>query len=228
MPAKPIRAAILASGSGTNAENILSFEADNGRLDIRCVICNKDGAGVIARAEKFGVPCHIVPVMRDGFDSFKQARLAQEEKVLALLQAEQVEWIFLAGYMQIISPAFLACFADADLGVNKVVNIHPSLLPQFPGKDGYGDAWRAGVKTSGVTLHYVDEGVDTGPVIAQRSFDRHDDDTFEDFRARGMALEYEVYREFLAVLISDDVPLRRQGPSKGDCLGSLPALGRGQ
>jgi phosphoribosylglycinamide formyltransferase-1 len=93
--------------------------------------------------------------------------------------------------MQIQSPAFIAAYPK------RIVNIHPSLLPAFPGRDGYGDAFRANVPVSGVTLHYVDEGIDTGPVIAQKTFERLADDTLETFRARGMEKEYEIYREFI-------------------------------
>lgn len=201
--AAKITAAVFASGSGSNAENILRFALEHPEaLSIPLVICNKPGAGVLARAEKLGFPCKVIPVEREGFASFKEARYAQEEKVVALLKAYGVNWAFLAGYMQILGPVFLGYFADPAAGRNRIVNIHPSLLPAFPGKDGYGDAWNAGVEESGVTLHYVDEGVDTGPVIAQKTFPRLPEDSFEDFRARGMELEYQVYREFLATLIT--------------------------
>jgi phosphoribosylglycinamide formyltransferase-1 len=200
-----IVAAVLASGNGSNAENILRFaQSHSDRISIPLVICNREGAGVVARCEKLGVPCEVVPVQREGHATFGAARLAQEKKVIELLDKRNVQWALLAGYMQIISPAFLKHFEDRALGINRIVNIHPSLLPQFPGKDGYGDAWNAGVKQSGVTLHYVDEGVDTGPVIAQKIFQRLPDDTFEAFRARGMQLEYQIYAEFLKNLIAGE------------------------
>ena len=193
-----IRAAIFASGAGTNAENILQFAKGHAdRIAVAVVICNTPGAGVIARAEKHGVPCEVVPVEREGFASFREARFAQEEKVAALLRRYGVDWVLLAGYMQVIGPALLEPYAG------RMVNIHPSLLPQFPGRDGYGDAWKAGVRESGVTVHFVDEGVDTGPVILQKTFPREEGDTFEDFRARGMRAEYAAYREFLEGLIKE-------------------------
>lgn len=209
MPASStITAAVFASGSGTNAENILRFAAGSGgRLNIAAVVCNVPGAGVIARAEKAGVPCHVIPLNRAAHATHAEAKSAQEKTVVDLMRALKVEWAFLAGYMQILSPVFLAHFADDALGVNRVVNIHPSLLPAFPGKDGYGDAWRAGVPQSGVTVHFVDGGVDTGPVIAQKTLDRLPGDTFESFKARGMALEYDIYTEFLDTLT-------REGPSR--------------
>jgi phosphoribosylglycinamide formyltransferase-1 len=200
-----IIAAVFASGSGSNAENILRFSQQHpDKISIPLVICNKEGAGVIGRCASLSVKCELAPVQREGYATFNEARRAQEQKVIALCEQHGVKWALLAGYMQIISPQFLKHFADPDLGINRVINIHPSLLPQFPGKDGYGDAWKAEVKQSGVTLHYVDEGVDTGPIIAQKIFQRLEGDTFEDFRARGMQLEYQVYTEFLKNLIGEE------------------------
>jgi phosphoribosylglycinamide formyltransferase-1 len=179
-----ITAAVLASGNGTNADNILRHVRKYpASISIPLVICNKEGAPVIQRARTLGVPCEVI--VRNG------TKAEQEEAVIRLLKKNNVEWLFLAGYMAILSPDFIRAYKG------RIINIHPSLLPQFPGKDGYGDAFRAGVEKSGVTLHHVDEGIDTGPVIAQKSFLRRPDDTLESFRARGMALEYELYREFI-------------------------------
>lgn len=183
-----IRGAVFASGNGSNAENIIRFAQNNpGEISIPLVICDQPEAGVIDRAKKLGVPCFVVPGTRATRDE-------QEKKILDILAAHGVTWVFLAGYMRILSASFLAHFPQ------RVVNIHPSLLPEFPGKDSYRRAYDAGVKASGVTLHFVDEGVDTGPVIAQRKFERVPGESFEDFRARGLALEYEVYTVFLKEL----------------------------
>lgn len=183
-----IRAAIMASGNGSNAENIVRHaQRYPAKIEIPVIICNNPEAYVIERAKNLGVPCEIIPKEKD--------KAAQEQKIRAILQRYGIGMIFLAGYMQILSPDFIRAYP------NRIVNIHPSLLPQFPGKDGYGDAFRAGVPFSGVTLHYVDEGVDTGPVIAQKKFERGPDDTLETFRARGLELEYRIYREFIDDLV---------------------------
>lgn len=203
---REIIAALFASGNGSNAENIMRCAKNSdGKISIPLVVCNKTGAGVIERAEKLGVPCEITPVTKDGFESFGAAKQAQEEKILAALKRHGVNWIFLAGYMQVISPFFLSRFAEEQGSAYRIVNIHPSLLPAFPGKDGYGDAFRAGIAQSGVTLHFVDEGVDTGSIIAQKTFERKPDDTLESFRARGMKMEYEVYAEFIKQLAEGEV-----------------------
>lgn len=181
---KIIRAAVMASGNGSNAENIVRHASRYpDKIAIPLIICNNPGAYVIERAKKLGIACEVVPK--------ETTKTAQEEKIRALLARNGVDLVLLAGYMQILSADFIRAWPK------RIINIHPSLLPAFPGKDGYGDAFRANVPVSGVTLHYVDEGVDTGPVIAQKKFERHPDDTLETFRARGLELEYEIYREFI-------------------------------
>ena len=181
----------MASGSGSNAENIIRFAQQNpDKIKIPLIICDQPEAGVIERAKKLNVPCIVIP-------GTKATRAEQEQKILDTLAAHKVEWVFLAGYMRLISEKFLSTFADADLGVNRIVNIHPSLLPEFPGVDSYRRAYDANVPASGVTLHFVDNGVDTGPIIEQRKFKRLKDESFESFRDRGLALEYSLYTSFL-------------------------------
>jgi len=198
---RKIRGAILASGNGSNAENIIRFCQKHAEtIEIPVVICDQPEAGIISRAEKLGVPCSVIPVVWGVNDTASFARAVQEKKVLDVLSSYSIDWVFLAGYMRIISVDFLSRFADSALKVNRIVNIHPSLLPTFPGKDSYRQAYDAKVKEAGVTLHFVDSGVDTGSIIAQKKFTRISGESFDDFQARGLALEYEVYREFLEQL----------------------------
>lgn len=185
---RPLRVAVMASGNGSNAENIARHAATCGnRLCVPVIICDRPGAFVIERASKLGIPCEVIP--RDGTKEQHEAKIAE------VLSRYDIHVIFLAGYMRILSPAFIRAWH------RRIINIHPSLLPAFPGKDGYGDAFRANVPVSGVTLHYVDEGIDTGPIIAQKKFDRRPDDTLETFRARGMEQEHLLYREFIDTLV---------------------------
>jgi phosphoribosylglycinamide formyltransferase-1 len=195
---KPLRAAILASGTGTNAENILRHCRDNDGIEVLVIVTDQHYAGVIERARQFDVPCKVVP-RRKGME-----KGGHEAAIAAVLEEYGAAWLFLAGYMRILQPEFLRKFADSALGVNRIVNIHPSLLPAFPGRDSYLEAYNAGVKVSGVTLHFVDDGVDSGPVILQRAFERRDNESFDQFRARGMAVEYDIYREFLSRLAAGD------------------------
>lgn len=194
-----IRGAVFASGNGTNAENILRHAEKYPSLQILLILTDQPYAGVIERAKKFTTACEVVP-RKGGMD-----KAAHEAAIIEVLKKHNVDWVFLAGYMRILSPEFLRNFRDEKLGVNRVVNIHPSLLPAFPGADSYLQAYNAGVKIAGVTLHFVDEGVDTGPIILQRAFEREEEESFEAFRARGMQLEYEIYAEFLKYLTDGQV-----------------------
>ncbi len=186
-----ICAAILASGNGSNAENILRHARTYpSKISIPLVITNNPDAYVITRARNLGVPCEVIPR--------GSSKHMQEGRILKALVENGITHIFLAGYMQILGQHFIDAFPD------RIVNIHPSLLPAFPGRDAYSEAFNANVPESGVTLHYVDEGVDTGPIIAQKKFPRLPDDTLETFRARGLQLEYEIYREYIDTLVRSE------------------------
>lgn len=214
-----IQSAVFASGNGTNAENILRHCKEMKGIDALLVLTDQPYAGVIERAKKFDTPCEVV--MREkGME-----KEAHEKAILDTLKTHGIEWIFLAGYMRILSPEFLKAFHDEKLGVNRIVNIHPSLLPAFPGMDSYLQAYNAGVKISGVTLHFVDEGVDSGPIILQRAFERDENEEFEAFRDRGMALEYEIYAEFLQHLIDGTWRIEKVPGTKRQivCLGKEKA-----
>ena len=188
---KPLRAAIFASGNGTNAENILRHCQTLDGIEIAVLVTDQPYAGVIQRAQQFKVPCEIVARQRN------TSKHDHEDAIMEVLKKYDTDWIFLAGYMRILTADFLRHFHDDALGINRIVNIHPSLLPAFPGKDSYLEAYNAGVKLSGVTLHFVDDDVDHGPIILQQAFERDDLDDFDTFRARGMQVEYEIYRQFL-------------------------------
>ena len=167
-----MKVAILASGRGSNAENIIRSSREESWPTISCLITNNPQAKAISVAKEWGVPCFIVD---------------DEEKMIKILQENGVQLVLLAGYMRILSKFFLQSFTG------KVVNIHPSLLPAFPGLNAYQRAFQAKVTSSGVTVHFVDEGVDTGPIILQESFPRHEEDSLEDFMERGLRLEHRLY-----------------------------------
>lgn len=149
-----LRVGVLASGSGTNLQALL--DTVHGReAQIVAVGSDKPGARALDRARAAGVATGVFP--RADFGS----REARDEAMAGWLRDAGVELVVLAGYMQLLSPAFLRAFPD------RVVNVHPALLPAFPGLDGIAQAVAYGVKVFGVTVHLVDEGVDTGPVILQ-------------------------------------------------------------
>lgn len=205
------RIGILASGRGSNAENICKYiQRFPEELQLVAVVTDTPGAQVVPRLGQWGVSVEEIPFQREGFASYIDAKKNHEQKILKTLQHHQVEWVCLAGYMRILSRGFLQEFYCKELAVSKVVNIHPSLLPSFPGRKGYEEAFAYGVKIYGVTLHLVDAGVDTGPILFQESLQREENDTWEDFQGRGLAAEYKVYQKFLEVLRKGELSLRKE------------------
>ena len=194
---------LFASGSGSNAENIVKVAQDLEFIEILGLICDKANAGVFARMEKLGIACAHIPLpAKEQFESSEQRRVAHEQAILSHEWVKKCDWALLAGYMRLMTPLLLNHFKRED-GLYQMINIHPSLLPSFAGVDGYGDAFRYGVKVSGCTVHLVDEGMDSGPILLQDVFKRESKDTLESFKSRGMALEYEVYAKALKHLNDD-------------------------
>jgi phosphoribosylglycinamide formyltransferase 1 len=143
---------VLVSGEGTNLQALI----DAG-LPIAAIASNRRGIGALARADVAGIPNRIFEL--DGYSD----RAARDRELADWLQLRGVDFVVLAGYMHLLTQVFLDRFRD------RIVNVHPSLLPQFPGGRAIADALEAGVDTTGVTVHYVDEGLDTGAVIRQET-----------------------------------------------------------
>ena len=184
-----MRLAILLSGRGSNFEAIHHAIA-RGALNaqIVCVISNRSDAAGIARATELGLTTHV-------FDHRKYpTREAHEEDVLRAIAESGADFIALAGYMRLLSPAFVAAFS------HRILNIHPSLLPAFPGVDAQAQALRYGVKVAGCTVHFVDENLDAGPIIVQRAVPVLDGDTAEVLSARILEQEHIAYVEALVAL----------------------------
>lgn len=147
---------VLASGSGTNLQTILDTLHGREGIEVAGVGSDKPAARALERAREAGVETAVFP--RDDY----AGREARDVAMAAWIEACGADLVVLAGYMQLLSPTFVGRFR------NRVVNIHPALLPAFPGLDAIGQALAAGVEVTGVTVHFVDEGVDTGPAIVQR------------------------------------------------------------
>jgi phosphoribosylglycinamide formyltransferase-1 len=187
---------VLVSGNGTNLQAILDAVA-RGALDarVRCVVSNKSDAPALERAQRAGVPAlsisHKAFATREAFD----------DAVLASLREHGVEWVVLAGFMRVLTPSFLRAWGG------RVLNVHPALLPSFPGVNALGQALAHGVKVTGCTVHFVDEGVDSGPIIAQRAVPVLDGDDEATLGARVHEAEHE-----LLVSVLGDVAAGRVGP----------------
>lgn len=174
--------AVFASGNGSN------FQVIAEQFPVEFVFSDHRDAYVLERAEKLGVTAHTFELKE--FDN----KAAYEEAIVALLEKYDIDLICLAGYMKIVGPTLLAAYEG------RIINIHPAYLPEFPGAHGIDDAWEAGVNQSGVTIHWVDSGVDTGKVIKQVRVPRLADDTIDSFEARIHENEYRLYPEVLESL----------------------------
>ena len=182
---------ILASGIGTNAEAIMQYcSQNNSILQVVGLISDKEEAQVLKRAEKFNVPTYFIPH-------------ADKDALLFTVQKLSPDWACLAGYMRIVSKDFLKLFTSKCGKFYQVLNIHPSLLPAFSGLNAYKRAFKAGVKTSGVTIHLVNESLDEGPIIAQKSFICNGDESFNEFYEKGRAIEGTLYQDVLSIIAED-------------------------
>jgi phosphoribosylglycinamide formyltransferase 1 len=184
-----MRLAVLLSGRGSNFEAI--HEAiRSGRLpaEIVSVISNRPDARGIERARELGYPAHVADHKTFG------SRVAHEERVVEILAAARPDLIVLAGYMRLLSSSFVERYA------NRILNIHPSLLPAFPGVEAQTQAFEYGVKVSGCTVHFVDEHLDAGPIVVQRAVEVRDDDTADSLAARILVEEHHAYVDAIAKL----------------------------
>jgi phosphoribosylglycinamide formyltransferase 1 len=152
-----VRVGVLASGDGSNLQAILDTVQGRGGVDVVAVGSDKPEARALRRAAAAGVPARVFELA--GFPG----RAARDAAMAGWLEEREVELVVLAGYMQLLVPAFLARFP------HRVINVHPTLLPAFPGIGSVEQAIAYGVKVAGVTVHFVDEGVDTGAIIAQKA-----------------------------------------------------------
>ncbi|OEH93398.1 phosphoribosylglycinamide formyltransferase [Bacillus solimangrovi] len=186
------RIAVFASGSGTNFQAIIDQQANFDAYEIVLLVCDKPEAKAIERAQKNNIP--VFSFVPKDFES----KQAFEKSILQELQRYGVDFIVLAGYMRLIGTTLLSSFEG------RIINIHPSLLPAFPGKDAIGQAFEKKVRVSGVTIHYVDEGMDTGPIIAQAPVQIEEHDTYETLQQKIQRVEHELYPSTLVKLLCDE------------------------
>lgn len=179
------RIAILISGTGTNMVALVNAcKAGELQADITFIGSDRASAKGLVTAREMGMETKLFNYKLEGKEN-AEARLADE------IEATNSEWIVLAGYMRILTPDFVRRFQG------RIINIHPALLPSFPGAHAIQDAWDAGVETTGVTIHIVDEEVDHGPILAQEEVHRLSDDTIETLEARIHQTEHRLYKAAL-------------------------------
>ena len=176
------RLVVFASGSGSNFQALIdAVEEKRLQADINLLVCDRPEARVMKRAHYHGVPCFAFSAKE-----YKSKEIFENE-ILKKLREYEIDCVILAGYMRLIGPTLLEAYGG------KIINIHPSLLPSFPGKDAVGQALEAGVKVTGVTIHYVDAGMDTGPIIAQEAVTVSETDTRESLQKKIQHVEHRLY-----------------------------------
>src|SRR5580700_266428 len=185
------RIGVLLSGRGSNfvalAESVATGRIPNAEIAI--VVSNREGAPGIDKAKERGIATRIIP-------SKGLEREAYDRQVVAVLNEHNVEFICLAGYMRLLSPYFVVSFP------NRILNIHPSLLPSFPGLESQRQALDYGVKFSGCTVHFVDENLDAGPIVKQAIVSIEPGDTDESLAARILSEEHRIYAEAVRLVLS--------------------------
>lgn len=211
---------VLVSGSGSNLQSIIDRIAE-GTLDaeVRVVISNKSGAYGLERAAQAGIPTRVLQhgdyPSREEFDA----------DMVSVLRDHGVKAVVMAGFMRIITPVFLNAFPE------RVINIHPALLPSFPGVDGQGDAAEYGVKIAGCTVHFVDEKMDHGPVVIQAAVPAQAGEGREELAERILKMEHRILPQAVQWLAEDRVALngrhvhiKDQGRKKAEQEKDFPSL----
>ena len=187
-----MRVVILGSGRGSNAEAILRAQREHrlGNAEVIRIISDQPDAGILALGTGFGVPSAYV----DPAPFRTKLEGAGEDRFIEAIQSAKADLVVLAGFMRVLKPRFLSVFAG------KIINLHPSLLPSFPGLDGIGQAFRRGVKVTGCTVHYVTAEVDGGPILDQAAVRVEQDETKETLAAKVHRAEHELLPAVIARL----------------------------
>jgi phosphoribosylglycinamide formyltransferase 1 len=191
---KEFRLGVLVSGRGTNLQAIIDWIAkETPNVKIALVISNKENAPALERCKRHGIQStHLNP------KSFKN-KFAFDKAMVTRLKESSIDLICLAGFMRILSAEFIHAFPK------KIINVHPSLLPAFPGLHSQKQALEYGVKLAGCTVHFVDEGVDTGPIICQASVPVFDNDTEETLSDRILTEEHKLYPKAIQSIMSNQI-----------------------
>ena len=199
-PDSPLRLAVMISGGGSGLRALLKHQQEADRAHITTlVIADSESAGGLKHATDAGIESFSVPLPQELRGA--ERRKAHEEQIIRIIQSKDIEMVVLSGYMRILTSFFVSRWKG------RLVNIHPSLLPDFPGAHAQRDALEAGVKVSGCTVHFVDEGADSGPIIEQREVPVLESDTIDTLTDRIKQAEHELYPKVLDDISSGRVLL---------------------
>lgn len=215
MNRSPVRFVIMASGRGSNAVALMDYAAANPTsIEIVGLISDRAEAPVLAEARQRKVETFIIAHKN-------------ESSLLSVFERLRPEWALLAGYRRLVSDNFLKYFWDEQEKYARVLNIHPSLLPVFPGLNAYEQAFNAGVKISGVTVHLVDRGLDTGHAVLQAPLERLETDSLASFEERGLRLEHQLFCRAVELAAAKRIHLRPNPQGTGNFVSlAVDFLGR--
>ena len=199
-PDSPLRLAVMISGGGSGLRALLKHQQEADRAHITTlVIADSESAGGLKHATDAGIESFSVPLPQELRGA--ERRKAHEEQIIRIIESKDIEMVVLSGYMRILTSFFVSRWKG------RLLNIHPSLLPDFPGAHAQRDALEAGVKVSGCTVHFVDEGADSGPIIEQREVPVLESDTIDTLTDRIKQAEHELYPKVLDDISSGRVLL---------------------
>lgn len=192
--------AVLASGRGSNLQSIIDklHSKKDINIEIRCVISDNKDAYALKRAQKVNIPLYLVD------KTLYNNRKDQEQTIKTIIDDYNIDLIVLAGYMKVLSSDFV------DYYKNKIINIHPSLLPSFPGLDAQKQAVDYGVKISGCTVHFVDKGVDSGPIIKQKAVTVNQNDTSDSLSKKILKKEHKLLPEVIKDIANEKVTIKKR------------------
>ena len=191
-----MKIALFCSGNGSNFQAIAdSVKRGDIKADISLMVCDNPKAFAIERAKKLDIETFVTR-LKD-----HKSRQDFEKAILAELEKRKIELVVLAGFMKVLSAEFIAQYK------NRIINIHPALLPSFAGTDGIGDAIKYGVKATGVTVHFVDAGVDTGPIILQDAVEVRPDDTHDSLAQRIHRIEHQLYPRVVKLFVEGRIKI---------------------
>ncbi|MGD8191801.1 phosphoribosylglycinamide formyltransferase [Brevibacillus ginsengisoli] len=192
-----MKIAVFASGNGSNFESIVEATRDGrlSQIEVALLVCDKQDAYVIERAQRLGIPTYVFQPKQ-----FPD-KAAFETEIVRQLETNRISFVVLAGYMRLVGDVLLHAYGG------RMINLHPSLLPAFTGKDAIGQAISYGVKVTGVTVHFVDEGLDTGPIIAQLPVQVEESDTAETLAKRIHQVEHQLLVDVINEIAEGKVKL---------------------
>ncbi len=189
------RLAVFTSGNGSNFQAIAEY-IQKTEHTVACMICDRKNAYSFKRAEDLGIKSYYISY-------YKRNREEAEKEIMTVLEKEKVDLVSLAGFMRLLTPVLLEAYRS------RIINIHPALLPKYPGTHGIEESYNSGDRELGVTIHYVDEGMDTGPVILQKSFTRRGEETIEEIGKKIHKIEHTYYPEVIERLLDSYSTLSR-------------------